>query len=235
MTKDLAKVKEYAIMQKGKMDMVKEMIRENLGDSAITFGDLTRIPFPSSKSKTWIIPDIEAPDGEVEQKAIIGVILMTQKTRQYWKESFEKTGGGTPPDCSAEDGEIGRGNPGGDCGSCEFSQFDDDTGRQKCKESRLIFIITQDEILPWLIAAPPTSLKSIRKYLLGLTSKQQYAHSVYTEFTLTTDKSRDNIDYPKLVVRKVGNVEKPEITAEYARLIRPYLKREAARMAQEGI
>jgi len=235
-TKELAVAEQYAIMQKGKMDMVQEMLNENVGDSSITFGDLTRISFPSGKSKTWQIPDIEAEDGVIEAKAIVGIILLTQVTRQYWEASFDETGGGTPPDCSSEDGLMGRGLPGGSCGDCDYSQFDDATGRQACKESRLIFMITQNEILPLLVSAPPTSLKAIRKYLLGLTSKQRYAHSVYTELTLETDKSNiGGISYPKLVVRKVGDVEAPDISAQYAKMIKPYLKRETARATAEGV
>jgi len=235
-TKDLAKVEQYAIMQKGKMDMVKEMLNENVGDTSITFGDLKRISFPSGKSKTWQIPDIEAEDGVIESKAINGIILLTQKTRQYWEASFEETGGGTPPDCSSEDGRTGRGLPGGECADCAYSQFDDNTGRQACKESRLIFMITQDEILPILVSAPPTSLAAIRKYLLGLTSKQQYAHSVYTELTLETDKSKaGGISYPKLVARKLGNVELPDVSAEYAKMFKPYLKREVSRVVTDDV
>lgn len=236
MTKEVAVASEqYAIMQKGKLDMVQDMIKENLGDSNITLSDLTRISFPSGKSKTWIIPDIEAEGGELEAKAIVGIILMTQRTRQYWEESFEDTGGGTPPDCSSEDGIFGRGNPGGECDNCLFSQFDTDTGRQSCSEKRLIFMITQDDILPIMVSAPPTSLKNVRKYILGLTSKQKRIHSVYTELTLVTDKSQGGIDYPKIQIRKIGDVENPEITAQYAKMIKPYLQREAARAAQEGV
>ncbi len=121
-------------MQKGKLDMVQEMIKENLGDSSITLSDLTRISFPSGKSTTWVIPDIEAEGGTIESKAINGIILMTQRTRQYWVTSYDDTGGGTPPDCSSEDGVTGRGNPSGDCNDCNFSQFDSTTGRQECQE-----------------------------------------------------------------------------------------------------
>jgi hypothetical protein len=234
-TKEVAKVAQYAIMQKGKMELVKEMIKENLGDDTITFSDLTRISFPSGKSRNWSIPDIEAEGGEIESKSIVGVILMTQRTRQYWKESFEATGGGTPPDCSSQDGVTGRGNPGGDCGGCKFSEFDQVSGRQACKENRLIFMVLKDDILPIMISAPPTSLKNVRKYLLGLTSKQRYAHSAYTELTLETDKSKDGISYPKINIRKVGDVENPDITAEYAKMIRPYLEREAVRATADGV
>ena len=236
MTKAVAVATEqYAIMQKGKLDMVQEMIKENLGDSNITLSDLTRISFPSGKSKTWLIPDIEAEGGEIESKSIVGIILMTQRTRQYWETSFEETGGGTPPDCSSEDGIFGRGNPGGECDNCLYSEFDQETKRQACQEKRLIFMITQDDVLPIMISAPPTSLKNVRKYILGLTSKQRWLHSAYTELTLMTDKSLGGIDYPKIQIRKVGDVENPDITAQYAKMIKPYLQREAARAATEGV
>ncbi len=231
MTKELAVKDQYVVMQKGQMEVVKDMMAENIGDSNITFSDLIRISFPSGKSKTWIIPDIEAEGGEVEQKSIQGIIVMTQSTRQYWEQSFEETGGGTPPDCSSEDAVNGRGNPGGECSNCIYSEFDPDTNRQLCKENRLIFMVMQNDILPIMVAAPPTSLKNVRKYLMGLISKRKYAHSVYTELTLETDKSLEGIAYPKINIRKIGDVENPDVSAAYAKMIKPYLKREAAKEA----
>lgn len=235
MTKDIAKVQEYAIMQKGQMDKIKEMMAENLGEDAkITFSDLPRISCPSGKSTTWLIPDIEAAGGVIETKAITGIIMMTQSTRQYWEVSFDESGGGTPPDCSSEDAVTGRGNPGGDCINCILSEFDQDTGRQRCKESRLIFMITPDDILPIMISAPPTSLKNVRKYLMGLISKQKYAYTAYTELTLETDKSQGGIHYPKINIRKIGEVEKPEVSKAYSKMLKPHLVREARRVSEEG-
>ena len=69
---------------------------------------------------------------------------------------------------------------------------------------------------------------------MGLISKQKFVHSVYTELTLETDKSADGIEYPKINVRKVGDVENPEITDAYAKMIKPHLKREAKKVVQEG-
>ena len=234
MGKEVAVKEEYAIMQ-GNIEDVKSMIEANLGKGeAIGMGDLTRVIIPSGKSTTWSIPDIEAEGGEIETKAITGVIVSTQTTRQRWETPFEE-GGGDPPDCASIDGLIGIGDPGGNCLECPYNEFGSDRkGKAKaCQERRLVFVVMKDDLLPTLISAPPASLKNIRSYLFELTKKRRFIHSVYTEITLATDKNDDGIFYPKMVFRKVGDVEKPGATKAYSEALKPYLKRTIIEQTQE--
>ena len=84
-------------------------------------------------------------------------------------------------------------------------------------------MVMQGEILPVVITAPAMSLNPIRKYLRGLVSRQLPIHSVYTELALETDKNQDSIKFSRIVPRKVGDVEKPELVKAYAEAIKPYL------------
>jgi len=231
-TKDVAVKENFAIME-GNITDITDMIAENIGDDTITMGDLTKIVFPSGKSTTWTIPDIESESGEIETKKILGVIVKTQHTRQYWETEYD--GGNNPPDCASEDGITGIGTPGGNCMECPFSEFGSDAKERgkACHEKRLIFIVLKDDILPTIISAPASSLKNVRTYLFGLTSKRKFVHSVYTEVALVTDKNEDGIDYPKITMRKAGNVETPETTAAYAAAIRPFLTRTVRKMVNE--
>jgi len=234
--KEVAVKEEFAIMQ-GNIEDVKAMIEANLGEGeSIGIGDLSRITMPSGKSTTWIIPDIEAEGGEIETKAITGVIVSTQTTRQYWETSFEE-GGGNPPDCASVDGITGVGNPGGECLQCEKNEFKSEGGKNRakeCQERKLVFVVLRDDVLPTLISAPPASLKNIRQYLFELTKKRRFIHSVYTEITLTTDKNDDGIFYPKMVFRKVGDVENQEATKGYAEALKPFLKRTVTQATMES-
>jgi hypothetical protein len=211
----------YEIMNMNKGE-VAQMLRENVGAEKLTANDLTRITVPSQGSTTWLIPTIE---GEQSSKTIEGVIILTQSVRAYWKDSFDESGGGTPPDCVSRDGLEGRGTPGGDCLKCELSQWESDKkGRGKaCSESRLVYLIQPDEILPIVIKVPATSLASARKYLFGLTSARKPVHSVFTKITLEKASNADRIDYSKIIFEMTGDVPNAEVTKAYADDIRPFL------------
>jgi hypothetical protein len=214
---------KFAIMQMKSGEAV-EMLRENVGAEKLTANDLNRITVPSQGSVVWTIPTIE---GEKTEKTIEGVIIFTQSVRAYWEQSFDESGGGSPPDCVARDGLTGMGDPGGDCLSCPKAQWETakgGKGRGKaCSESRLIYLVSKSEILPTVIKVPATSLANARKYLFGLTSARQAVHSVYTKLSLESDKNADGIKFSKVVFEKTGDVENPQITKDYAEGIKPFL------------
>jgi hypothetical protein len=222
---------QFAIMAT-KNQNIREVLKANLGSDELRPEDLERVTVPGSGGTVW---NINTVDGPVETKELVGVVVHTQVTRAYWETSFEMSGGGSPPQCVSRDGLTGVGLPGGDCMACRFNAFESDAkGRGKaCQESRLIFIVLQDEILPIVVKAPATSLKGAKKYLLGLTSRNKPVHSVFTKLSLEKDKNADGILYAKIVMSKVGDVENPEATAAYAAGIKPYLENAAQNMAGE--
>lgn len=233
-SKELAVTGEYAIM-KTDPNEVTSIIKENLGDNeTMTIMDLTRVSVPSGGGTTWVVPDIDQPSGELETKEIVGVIIATKTTRQYWQQEYD--GAGSPPDCSSADGLTGIGDPGGVCADCPFNEFGSDPkgGKSKaCSEKRLIFIAREHDFLPTVVAAPAGSLKNVKNYLVNLASKMRYAHSVYTALTLEKDKNEGGIVYSKIVPKKLGDVEKPEVTKAYAKAIKPFLFQAAERIARE--
>jgi hypothetical protein len=220
-TLDAAEGQAFAIM-KYKAGEIQGILKENLGSDAMSAMDLPQISVPSGGGTTFTRSTI---DGDVDQKELTGIIICTKHTRAYWKESFDSTGGGTPPDCVSEDGDRGVGVPGGDCSTCPFSQFGSaDNKRSKaCQEKRVIFMLMPEEILPIAIKAPATSLKNAKQYLMGLTSRGSMLHAVYTTLSLEKDKNKDGIAFSKIVFKKAGNVESPELLATYAESIKPYL------------
>jgi len=234
-SKELAKTDsaQFAIMKPENRDIIKTM-RQNLGTEKISAGDLTMITVPTGGGTMWSVDTIE---GEIQTKELVGIIPCTQVVRAYWKESFDDTGGGTPPDCFSNDSTIGTGDPGGDCYQCPLNEFGTKPkGRGKaCQEYRLVFMTFQDEILPYVIKVPATSLKAATKYLYGLLSRNLPTYSVYTKLTLEKDKNADGIQYSKIVFSKVGTVEDVEAAAKYAEGIRPYLTQAASELAQGSI
>lgn len=221
MTTKAVAVKEdnqFALMAMGKNE-IKDLIEQNLaGENIDPNTDLVRIKVPTGGGTTWTIPTIE---GDVDTKEITGIIVAHQLIRVYWQEAYGK-GGGTPPDCSSMDCITGEGDPGGDCMNCEFSQFKSDpdpkSDAQACSQKRLLFMVLKDEILPCVVSAPPTSLKSTKKFLLGLSSRRKKFTSIFTKLTLV---KKD--EYAVIVFESGGEVPNPELTAMYAETIRPHL------------
>lgn len=231
--KALAKVEvsNYAIM---KMDAAElaEAMAENLGDSGgITPFDLNRVHVPSGGGLTFSVPSMDEPDG-VEAKEITGVIIYHQTTRAYWQE--ELTGGGSPPDCSSNDGVTGYGTPGGDCAHCPLNVYGSAAGGKKgkaCKEMKAIYLLTEDNLLPTVISCPPSSLSIYKKYMLGLVGKARRYDKVITTISLAKAKSQDGIAYSELVFKYAADI--PADQAQAIKAYRDSIVPALTKMAQE--
>lgn len=204
-------------------------IKDNLGNQKLTRFDLESIKVPGSGGKTW---QIETLEGSEAVPAITGVIVTWRDNRGYWKESFARSGGGTPPDCQSDDAIWGIGDPGGDCATCRFAQFgsavrEDGTpgAGQACKLVRLLFVLQEKSLLPAVITCPPGSLKLVRSYFRRLTSEAIPYHHVLTRFTLENDRSETNILYSQINPTLAGRLSEEEIAkvAEYMKLLQPSL------------
>lgn len=232
--KEVATASEYAIMTSSPED-VKGVLQDNLGsEETMSVMDLTRVKVPGSGGTTWSIPDIDSPSGEVETKEIKGIIVAVQTTRQFWDKPYD--GGSEPPQCFSEDGITGVGNPGGLCVDCPYNEFESDLQGRKgkaCSERRLLFITREADFLPIVISAPPTSLKNVRGYLVGLSGKMKRSHSVYTSISLEKDKNDAGMEYSKIVLRKLGDVEKPDVTKAYSEAIKPFIIKAARELTRE--
>jgi len=213
---------QFAIMTMDK-DEMSELLNENLGGEMLSAQDFDKIKVPAGGTISWTVPSV---DGEYTTDSLVGIIIHTQTTRARWADEY--SGGGTPPDCKSNDGLNGIGDPGGNCLGCTYNAFGDEDSagiaRKECHESRLIFVLLQNETLPIVIKAPSMSLKNARQYLRGLTSKRKKVHSVYTKFTLERDKNKQGKPYSRIVFSKIGDVERPEISQAYAETMRPYIK-----------
>lgn len=229
------KPEQFAIMEmeQEELDMILE---ENLGGDSLKVSDLTRVNVPAGGGKIWTFDTV---DGEFEGKELTGIIIMTKIVRSYWETDFNESGGGSAPDCFSLNGKDGVGEVadscGGKCKACPMNEFGsgkNGKGRA-CKESRLIFMLTKDDILPLVIKAPVMSLNNARQYLVQLMSRRKAIHSVYTTLTLANDKNEDGIKYSKVVFTKVGDVEDPNATRAYALQIRPHLDSMASKMTKE--
>lgn len=140
---------------------IADMLKEALGPGeSVGIFDLPSVKMPTGGSVNW-----ELPSGE-STKVIEAVVILRHLVRAYWPGG-EGNSLGNPPTCSSNDCQIGIGDPGGDCISCpkaEMGSAVGDNGEPKrgaaCKEITRLFLLTEEDPLPVLLALPPTSKKA---------------------------------------------------------------------------
>ncbi len=202
---------------------IREIIHDNLGPMGKV--QFERIKMPSSGGLTFEVTD---ENGEPEAaKDIVGIIVDHYPVNAYWPDSF---GSGTnPPQCSALDACTGVGDPGGLCAKCPLNQWGSDgEGRGKaCKNLHRLYVLPVGEILPLLIAAPPTSLTNIAGYMRLLTSKAKKPHwAVLTRIKLEKASNKDGVSYSRIALSRAGNVpvEKLAELKKYIEELRPLMR-----------
>ncbi len=187
-----------------------EIMKRNVGEEFSPL-DLDRIKIPSGGGLSFSVPSIE---GE-EPMARIECILLYKKDRRnnaFWNEPY--SGENVPPDCTSDDGISGVGIPGGKCKDCPKNQFGSDPrgGKGKaCQNRQFIFPLLPGDSIPYAISLPPTSLKAISNYTLGLARKSLMYHDVITEISLESVKGAGVPEYSRAVFRVAkdenGNVK----------------------------
>lgn len=220
-------VELYAARNQDRIRALVDVLEvERRTSGGLTAFDLTRIKLPTGGALFWTIPSAE---GDQPAKTFEGVILDYRDTRSYWEKDIGTGGGGAPPDCTSEDAEHGNGrygiasneNPTGNCASCPMSQFGSKTdGRgQACRLNRQVFLLRDEELMPTLLALPPSSQRPFRKYLLGLASTGISPYEVVTTFELVKAQNKGGIDFAAV---QPSTAKDKRIPAEEMAWIREY-------------
>lgn len=213
----------YLVAYDGRMDELRQVVEDNIGNDGIVPRELPRIRIPAGGGTAWEVPTLEGP--EAAQR--IELVIAHWKTmRAYWPIAFEQ-GSGQPPDCTSDDGLVGIGNPGVICKICTFNQFGsakEGTGVGKaCREVRALFVLGAEDAMPYFMPLPPMSIQPVRQYFAKLTQKSIPFWAVETVFTLEQDKNRDGIRYSKASIslgRMLNENERARM-ASYREFLRP--------------
>ena len=232
-TSAVAKLDGY-LMEIDRAEDLVDTVRENVGGD-LSAADFERIRVPSGGGQFW---EIDTLDGPVPTKAIEGVLIYARDARAYWEHGMDEGVGGSPPDCSSDDGETGIGSPGGTCSVCPMNKFGSKiaadgkpSNGKACKQTRDLFILRKGEVLPSLIQAPPGSLKNVRTFFVRLAVRNRPYTSVVLSLALeqATQKGGGN-KYSRIVPTVLAQLEGEEFARvkAYAAAMRPIL---AARKA----
>ena len=198
----LVKLDQYAISEYTP-ETLKELVDENLEGDTLSLSDLQRAKVPAGGGMRWNVPSLTGEDDGVPTE-ILGVIIHKQVVRAYWAGSIEESGGGSPPDCTSEDNTTGIGNPGGECAECPYAQFGSKGAGQACKQGMRLFLLQTDSLLPMMIMLPPTSVKVMRGYIMGIMSKGRQYRRIVTSLSLEKATNKAGIDYARVVPSIAG-------------------------------
>jgi hypothetical protein len=231
------------------LDEVTGFIEDNLSGQEVTEFDLKRISVPSGKATKyrWELPTLEGSEAVDE---ITGIIVFQKQTRQFWPRSIDDGGGNVPPSCSSPDGKVGFGkqwatkddiDPPGeprqlDCKACPKSQFGSDGGRgQACKQSASLFLLMETGFLPAVVSVPPTSLRSLKHYMLGLADVGIRYDQVVTTLALEKDSNAGGTEYAVIVPRLGGRLDPDDAVKAraYGAALRPQFEAVATQMVTE--
>lgn len=210
----VAKVETFKLLQTTPT-LLRDVILTNLGNESVSIVDLDKVTIPTGGVISWTVPSLS---GEEQVKELEGIIVYWRNSRTFYREAFGEGGG--RPECTSDDGCTGIGEPGGDCSRCQLSQFGSDLkgGKGKaCRETKALFLIRQNSILPLVIVLSPTSLPGAKAYLLRLTSALVPHYAVTTKITLERTKNEGGIAYSVAIL---GLGEK--LTEEQASKVRAY-------------
>ena len=175
---------------------VREILRENLGaDDTFTVSDLTRVTIPAQTA----IFEIDSGSGEPEHASKLeGVIVEQQRHRRYYRGAYDPANT-DPPNCYSPDGNTGWGDRFGsgdgddhgphDCATCPLNQWGSATPREgqtesrgkACREGVDLYLLRRGGVLPMVLGIPPTSLRPLRRYMLGLANTETLFYEVETE------------------------------------------------------
>ncbi len=184
---------------------VEALMEATAGDEPLSASDLPIVKMPASGSQIWEVP---SGDGVDPVKEISGILLHHQSVRSYWiKEAGD--GDNSPPDCASSDGSVGVPNTtekvayGGACEECPMSQWGSSTkspNGKACKQMKNVFLLQEGKVLPLLVRIPPSSLRTLRQYLILLASEDKRPWDVVTTLSLEKAQNATGQVYSHLVV-----------------------------------
>ena len=218
------------------IDEIAEAVALNADNGGMSEFDVPRITIAPGAFK------VPTAKGTALAEQIVGVVVYMRNIRAYYKS---KDQGNRPPDCSSKDCIMGTGDPGGRCvplidtntgrtveDGCPLAKFDSATtpdGKQgkgqACKETKQLFILRGDSLMPEILSIPPTSLTVARKFFNWLLLRVAYPKALIT-ITVANEKNAQGQEYGTAVfdlVRKL-TPEEAQRTMQFHEMCEKFFK-----------
>lgn len=189
---------------------IRRALATCLGDGTdFSSFDLPHTSVPSQGGVQWMIESIAG--NAQPAKEIAGIIIYWHNQRTYWSNPNPTN---DPPDCYSPDAMTGIGNPGGRCASCPYGQFGSDQkggSGQACKQSRRLFLLRPDKMLPFAVSIPPTSLQPCRQFMLRLVDECVPANGVIVGLGLSKATNKAGAGYSRITFRVIRKLNPDQI------------------------
>ena len=147
-------------------------------------------------------------------QAIEGVIIASHLVNVRWGHDFGTRQPGEQPICRSMDGLTGVEQETGEthsCAACPFNQFTEDGGRKACSNKRQLYIMREGDLLPMLLALPPSSLKAYDNYrVLASLTLRTPMNALVTRITLKNKVSAGGSEYSSPVFTAIGKLPPDE-------------------------
>lgn len=199
-------------------EALAEVMRANMGESGVgaSMSALEKIKVPSGDVPVYVTED--EIDGVNSIKEFEAAVCWFVDRRLWWEESMEDGGGGSPPNCVSTDLRTGVGQPGGDCAACPHNRFGSapDESLPWCQERRQMFLLrteNKDTVFPSVLSIPPTSLKSVRRYMMSLAGRGLAYFAALHRFSLDTAKNAKGQTYATVKMSLGRRLEPGEVAA----------------------
>lgn len=194
-------------------------------DMGMTQFQLNRLRVPAGGGTSWEVPTLEGSESLREIDVLIAWAKGNEKA--WYRESYEDSGGGSPPDCSSHDGITGFGNreltvDGDDAqshsyrcgrpgqpGCCPWNEWgskrgDRETNAKDCADLAFLFFFYGEARLPMFLVVPPTSVKAVLEYNIRLMNYGKAPDSVITRLSLERVDTRP--PYSTIKLTPVGTL-----------------------------
>lgn len=191
-----------------------------LNEMGITQFQLGRVRVPGGGMTAFQVPTLEGEDVVQEMDIVLAWVKGNEKA--WYRQSFDESGGGTPPDCSSHDGVTGFGNNELDgspdaepqsyqCASCHWNQWGSkraaEGGTRKgkdCADLSFMYFFYGEGRLPMLMVVPPTSGKALLDYNIKLMNFGRSPYGVVTRMSLRRVEGDGVPNYAVLQFSAVG-------------------------------
>lgn len=188
---------------------INEVLAANMEGNTMQF---PKIQMPSGKILAFSVTGEDGTSKVLEE--IEGVLLFQHPCNGYWEGEY--TGEKQPPVCFSHDGVTGISRntevvKGGHCKECPMNQFGkDENGKwlaKPCKNMIRLFLLREGELFPSVLTLPPTSSPNWKSYSRTLTNVVKPIYGVVTKLKLEPAKSGTGIDYGKVLLAKVKDLQ----------------------------
>ena len=162
-----------------------------------------RVKLGASGNGKLEVPDPVNADEEKSVKELTGIIVCATASRAKWEE------GATVPECASNDAKVSM--SGKQCATCKFCKFSRDAQgnlvRPLCKESRNLYLVTEEHSLPLHFIIPPSGIKEYNNFAASLLSSKKTQLGTIVKITVAVETNKANQKFNKAKFESVGRAD----------------------------